>query len=168
MPLLLRVASLARLSRCSRRESLAERALRAPPLSGSPWDVLPNDIGQMIRDDFPPLWRARQDTFGRDGGRGTASAVPRDRNASVAEASAVAEARGEAAREREKTKEANERAEKMSKRLADSQLALSNSQEYASELEEALRVRVREEFETFEGVLEDVHRNLARNRARRS
>ena len=39
--------------------------------------------------------------------------------------------------------------------------------EYASELEEALRVRVRP-CETFEGVLEDVHRKLGRKRARRS
>jgi len=177
--LLLRVASLAWLSRRSRREALAERVLRAPPLPGSPWDVLPNDIGPLTRDDFPHLWRARQEEFGRGGRSGTAPAIPRSQF--VANESAAARARGEAAREREKTKEANERMEKMSKRFAASQLALFNSQEetdaalsdwkvwkeYASELEEALRVRVRP-CETFEGVLEDVHRKLGRKRVRRS
>ena len=123
MPLLLRVASLAWLSRCSRREALAERvALRTPPLPGSPWDVLPDDIGKMIRDDFPHLWRARQEEFGRGGRSGTARAIPRSQF--VANESAAAAARGKAAREREKTKEAEERAEKISKRFRDSQRAL--------------------------------------------
>ena len=125
MPLLLRVASLAWLSRCSRREALAERVLRTPPLPGSPWDVLPNDIGQLARDDFPNLWRTRQEKFGR-GGRG---AAPILRSQFVANESAAARARGKAAREREKTKEATARAEKISKQLADSQWALFNSQE---------------------------------------
>jgi len=172
--LLLRVASLAWLSRCSRREAIAERvALRTPSLPGAPWDVLPDNIGQLIRDDFPNLWRTRQENFGR-GGRG---AAPILRSQFVANESAAARARGKAAREREKTKEAEERAKKMSKRLEESQWKLFNSQEetdaalvwkeYASELEEALRVRVRP-CETFEGVLEDVHRKLGRKRARRS
>ena len=121
----MRVASLAWLSRCSRRESLAERVLRTPPLPGSPWDVLPNDIGQLARDDFPNLWRTRQEKFGR-GGRG---AAPILRSQFVANESAAARARGKAAREREKTKEATARAEKMSERLAKSQWALFNSQE---------------------------------------
>ena len=121
----MRVASLAWLSRCSRRESLAERVLRTPPLPGSPWDVLPNDIGQLARDDFPNLWRTRQEKFGR-GGRG---AAPILRSQFVANESAAARARGKAAREREKTKEATARAEKISKQLADSRLALFNSQE---------------------------------------
>ena len=165
----MRVASLAWLSRCSRREALAERVLRTPPLPGSPWDVLPNDIGQLARDDFPNLWRTRQEKFGR-GGRGAPPAIPRSQ--CITNASAVDKARGEAAREREKTKEATARAEKISKQLADSQFALFNSQEETAAaneriagLEEALRVRVRPP-ETFEGVLEDVHRNC-RNRARR-
>ena len=172
----MRVASLAWLSRCSRREALAERvALRTPPLPGSPWDVLPDDIGKMIGDDFPHLWRARQEEFGRGGRSGTARAIQRSQF--VANESAAARARGKAAREREKTKEAEERAKKMSKRLEESQWKLFNSQEetdaalvwkeYASELEEALRVRVRP-CETFEGVLEDVHRKLGRKRTRRS
>ena len=129
VPLLLRVASLAWLSRCSRREALAERvALRTPPLPGSPWDVLPDDIGKMIGDDFPHLWRARQEEFGRGGRSGTAPAIPRSQF--VANESAAAAARGEAAREREEdSKEAEERAEKTRKRLADSQLALFKSQE---------------------------------------
>ena len=121
----MRVASLAWLSRCSRREALAERvAQRTPPLPGSPWDVLPDDIGKMIGDDFPHLWRARQEEFGRGGRSGTAPAIPRSQF--VANESAAAGARGKAAREREKTKEATARAEKMSKRFADSQLALLN------------------------------------------
>ena len=124
----MRVASLAWLSRCSRREALAERvALRTPPLPGSPWDVLPDDIGKMIRDDFPHLWRARQEEFGRGGRSGTARAIPRSQF--VANESAAAAARGKAAREREKTKEAEERAEKTRKLLADSELALFKSQE---------------------------------------
>ena len=128
VPLLLRVASLAWLSRCSRREALAERvARRTPPLPGSPWDVLPDDIGKMIRDDFPHLWRARQEEFGRGGRSGTAPAIPRSQF--VANESAAAAARGKAAREREKTKKAEERAEKISKDFRDSQLALFNSQE---------------------------------------
>ena len=121
----MRVASLAWLSRCSRREALAERVLRTPPLPGSPWDVLPNDIGQLARDDFPNLWRTRQEKFGR-GGRG---AAPILRSQFVANESAAARARGKAAREREKTKEATARAEKISKQFRDSQLALFNSQE---------------------------------------
>ena len=120
----MRVASLAWLSRCSRRESLAERVLRTPPLPGSPWDVLPNDIGQLARDDFPNLWRTRQEQFGR-GGRG---AAPILRSQFVANESAAARARGKAAREREKTKEATARAEKWSKRFAESQDALYKSQ----------------------------------------
>ena len=87
--------------------------------------MLPNDIGQLARDDFPNLWRTRQEKFGR-GGRG---AAPILRSQFVANESAAARARGKAAREREKTKEATARAEKMSKRFADSQLALFNSQE---------------------------------------
>ena len=120
----MRVASLAWLSRCSRREALAERVLRTPPLPGSPWDVLPNDIGQLARDDFPNLWRTRQEQFGR-GGRG---AAPILRSQFVANESAAARARGKAAREREKTKEATARAEKWSKRFAESQDALYKSQ----------------------------------------
>ena len=129
---------------------------------------MPNDIGQLARDDFPNLWRTRQEKFGR-GGRG---AAPILRSQFVANESAAARARGKAAREREKTKEAEERTKKMSKLLAESQWALFNSQEETAAaneriagLEEALRVRVRPP-ETFEGVLEDVHRNC-RNRARR-
>ena len=145
---------------------------------------MPYNLGMELKRDFPHLMRARYEKFGRGGGRGGGRGAPPaiPRSQCITNASAVDKARGEAAREREKTKEANERMEKMSKRFAASQLALFNSQEetdaalsdwkvwkeYASELEEALRVRVREEFETFEGVLEDVHRNLARNRARRS
>ena len=121
----MRVASLAWLSRCSRREALAERVLRTPPLPGSPWDVLPNDIGQLARDDFPNLWRTRQEKFGR-GGRG---AAPILRSQFVANESAAARARGKAAREREKTKEATARAEKMSKHLEESQRELFKSQE---------------------------------------
>ena len=109
-------------------EELAERvALRTPPLPGSPWDVLPDDIGKMIGDDFPHLWRARQEEFGRGGRSGTARAIPRSQF--VANESAAAAARGKAAREREKTKEAEERAEKTRKLLADSELALFKSQE---------------------------------------
>ena len=120
----MRVASLAWLSRCSRREALAERVLRTPPLPGSPWDVLPNDIGQLARDDFPNLWRTRQEKFGR-GGRG---AAPILRSQFVANESAAARARGKAAREREKTKEATARAEKISKQFRESQAALFKSQ----------------------------------------
>ena len=124
----MRVASLAWLSRCSRREALAERvALRTPPLPGSPWDVLPDDIGKMIGDDFPHLWRARQEEFGRGGRSGTVPAIPRSQF--VANESAAAAARGKAAREREKTKEATARAEKTRKLLAESELALFKSQE---------------------------------------
>ena len=87
--------------------------------------MLPNDIGQLARDDFPNLWRTRQEKFGR-GGRG---AAPILRSQFVANESAAARARGKAAREREKTKEATARAEKISKDFARSQLALFNSQE---------------------------------------
>ena len=133
----MRVASLAWLSRCSRREALAERvALRTPPLPGSPWDVLPDDIGKMIRDDFPHLWRARQEEFGRGGRSGTARAIPRSQF--VANESAAAAARGKAAREREKTKEATARAEKTRKLLTKSQEALFNSQKETDAAKERL------------------------------
>ena len=130
----MRVASLAWLSRCSRREALAERVLRTPPLPGSPWDVLPNDIGQLARDDFPNLWRTRQEKFGR-GGRG---AAPILRSQFVANESAAARARGKAAREREKTKEATARTEKTQKALAKSQRELFKSQEETDAANERL------------------------------
>ena len=86
--------------------------------------MLPNDIGQLARDDFPNLWRTRQEKFGR-GGRG---AAPILRSQFVANESAAARARGKAAREREKTKEATARAEKISKSLRESQAALFKPQ----------------------------------------
>ena len=89
--------------------------------------MLPDDIGKMIGDDFPHLWRARQEEFGRGGRSGTAPAIPRSQF--VANESAAAAARGKAAREREKTKEATARAEKTRKLLAESELALFKSQE---------------------------------------
>ena len=144
---------------------------------------MPYNLGMELKRDFPHLMRARYEKFGcgggRGGGRGAPPAIPRSQ--CITNASAVDKARGEAAREREATAKAEERAKKTRQRLADSQLALFNSQEetdaalsdskvwveYASELEEALRVRVRP-CETFEGVLEDVHGKLGRKRARRS
>ena len=135
---------------------------------------MPYNLGMELKRDFPHLMRARYEKFGRGGGRGGGRGAPPaiPRSQCITNASAVDKARGEAAREREATAKAEERAEKMSKRFADSQLALFNSQEETAAaneriagLEEALRVRVRPP-ETFEGVLEDVHRNC-RNRARR-
>ena len=148
---------------------------------------MPYNLGMGLQRDFPHLMRARYEKFGRGGGRGGGRGAPPaiPRSQCITNASAVDKARGEAAREREATAKAEERAEKTRQRLAASQLALFNSQEetdaalsdskvwveYASELEEALCVRVRP-CETFEGVLEDVHRKLGRKlgrkRARRS
>ena len=148
---------------------------------------MPYNLGMELKRDFPHLMRARYEKFGRGGGRGGGRGAPPaiPRSQCITNASAVDKARGEAAREREATAKAEERAEKTRQRLAASQLALFNSQEetdaalsdskvwveYASELEEALCVRVRP-CETFEGVLEDVHRKLGRKlgrkRARRS
>ena len=144
---------------------------------------MPYNLGMELKRDFPHLMRARYEKFGRGGGRGGGRGAPPaiPRSQCITNASAVDRARGEAAREREATAKAEERAKKTRQRLADSQLALFNSQEetdaalsdskvwveYASELEEALRVRVRP-CETFEGVLEDVHGKLGRKRARRS
>ena len=144
---------------------------------------MPYNLGMELKRDFPHLMRARYEKFGRGGGRGGGRGAPPaiPRSQCITNASAVDKARGEAAREREATAKAEERAKKTRQRLADSQLALFNSQEetdaalsdskvwveYASELEEALRVRVRP-CETFEGVLEDVHGKLGRKRARRS
>ena len=144
---------------------------------------MPYNLGMELKRDFPHLMRARYEKFGRGGGRGGGRGAPPaiPRSQCITNASAVDKARGEAAREREATAKAEERAEKTRQRLAASQLALFNSQEetdaalsdskvwveYASELEEALRVRVRP-CETFEGVLEDVHGKLRRKRARRS
>ena len=96
--------------------------------------MLPNDIGQLARDDFPNLWRTRQEKFGR-GGRG---AAPILRSQFVANESAAARARGKAAREREKTKEAEERTKKMSKRLEESQRELFKSQEETDAANERL------------------------------
>ena len=95
---------------------------------------MPNDIGQLARDDFPNLWRTRQEKFGR-GGRG---AAPILRSQFVANESAAARARGKAAREREKTKEATARAEKMSKHLEESQRELFKSQEETDAANERL------------------------------
>ena len=138
VPSLLRVASLAWLRRCSRRRALAERIALKTPLQSGGWNVLPNDIGTELTRDFPDLMEARYQMFGRGGPR-AAPAIPR--RAAIADASALARAQAERSRQREATAKAEERTEKISKQLAESKLALFNSQEETDAANERLHPR---------------------------
>ena len=97
--------------------------------------MLPNDMGTELTRDFPDLMEARYQMFGRGGPR-AAPAIPR--RAAIADASALARAQAERSRQREATAKAEERTEKVSKQLAESKLALFNSQEETDAANERL------------------------------